>query len=167
MKWTILAAVTFFSYLSVPAQTLFPDKCIGTWNGVMKIYAKGKLRDSVSIKFTVARKNDTVWTWHTQYISAKMPVSKAYTLRLKNKAANEFITDEGDGILLNEYVSENKMYSQFETQGFYLTSTYELVAEHVLVFEVTSATKSMAGGGTDVINYSVNNIQRVVLKREN
>ncbi|SOD91764.1 hypothetical protein [Spirosoma fluviale] len=92
-----------------------------------------------------------------------MPVVKDYTLRLKDAAKHEYVTDEGDGVVLADYLFGNKLYSVFETQGIVLTSTYELIGDK-LIFEVTSGRKQ-AEPSQGVINYSVDNLQRVVFKK--
>ena len=68
-----LFCIGFFNDLH--AQDLFPDKCLGIWEGTMYIYGKGALRDSVQIEFTAAETDDPkAWTWKTQYLSEKMPM---------------------------------------------------------------------------------------------
>ncbi len=145
------------------AQKTFPDKCIGNWKGVMQIYSKGILKDTVTVLLTVKKQTDTSWMWKTDYISTKMPVTKNYMLRLKDKINGIYSTDEGDGIELKDYLIDNKLYSIFETGGIMLTSFYELRGKE-LYFEVTSG-KKIVEDAKEVINYSVNNVQKVVFKK--
>ena len=147
------------------AQKTFVDQCLGQWKGMMYIYSRSKLVDSVLVRFTAAPtdKPDT-WTWKTEYISEKLPMVKDYMLRLKDAAKGRYVTDEGDGIELSEYVFGNKMYSVFETGGILLTSSYEIRGRE-LIFEVTSGEK-LEATNEEVTNYSTNNLQRVVLHRE-
>ncbi|WP_461130342.1 hypothetical protein [Spirosoma aerophilum] len=148
------------------AQSSFGDACVGRWKGVMHIYSKGILRDSVPVRLTVAPTNSpNAWSWKTEYLSVKTPVVKAYTLRLKDAAKHEYVTDEGDGVVLADYLFNNKLYSVFETQGIVLTSTYELSGDK-LVFEVTSGRKHPEPVQS-VTTYSVDNLQRVVFKKAN
>ncbi len=62
-----------------------------------------------------------------------------------------------------DYLFNNKLYSIFETQGVFLTSSYEL-RDKDLIFEVTSGKKTST---TDqqINNYSVDNLQRVIFKK--
>jgi hypothetical protein len=157
--------VTFIVLMfKVNAQTDFITKCIGKWHGTMYIYASGKLRDSVKVELTIA-KTDTpnLYTWKTEYKSEKMPMVKDYKMKLSDTKPNCFITDEGDGIELENYLFNDKLYNIFETEGIMLTSSYECVNEN-LVFEVTSGKKT-ENSNKDVINYSVLNLQRVVFSR--
>jgi hypothetical protein len=160
---TILSIALIFTITLADAQTLFPNKCIGNWKGVMKIYSKGVLKDTVTVLLTIKKQTDTSWMWKTEYISTKMPVTKNYTLRLKDKINGIYITDEGDGIELKDYLFDNKLYNIFETEGIMLTSFYELRGKE-LYFEVTSGKKIVADA-KEVINYSINNIQKVVFKK--
>jgi hypothetical protein len=162
MKKLVTIALLFISTFS-NAQTLFPNKCIGNWKGVMNIYAKGVLKDTVTVLLTIKKQTDTSWIWKTEYISTKIPVTKNYILRLKDKANGIYITDEGDGIELKDYLFDDKLYSIFETEGIILTSFYQLIGKQ-LIFEVTSG-KKLIEDAKEVINYSVNNLQKVVYKK--
>jgi hypothetical protein len=163
MKKLFTITFVFISILTY-GQELFPDKCIGTWKGTMLIYGRGVLRDSVKVTFTVAKSDKpNEWIWRTEYHSEKMPMTKDYLLRLKDAEKKIFVTDEKDGIELQDHLFGSKLYSMFETQGIYLTSSYELRKDEI-IFEVTSGKKIESGSGT-VINYSVDNLQRVTLRK--
>lgn len=159
-------AIVFFLFTSfaVQSQNHFPDKCIGIWKGTMMIYGRGILRDSVKVTLTVKKsEKPNEWMWRTEYHSEKMPMTKDYVLRLKDAEKNIYVTDENNGIELQDYLFGNKLYSVFETHGTYLTSSYELT-NNELIFEVTSG-KRIDPNGQEVTNYTVDNLQRVVLKR--
>ena len=149
----------------VQAQVSFGDRCIGSWEGMMYIYSKGTLKDSVSVRLTVQKANTSnTWTWKTEYLSAKLPMTKDYILRLPDPSTNKYITDEGDGIELTDYLYGNKLYSIFETHDVFLTSTYEL-HDKELIFEVISGKKE-ASTHPEINTYSTDNLQRVVLKKK-
>jgi len=146
------------------AQNNFVQKCSGNWQGTMYMYHDGKLRDSVPIKLTVANTADTgVWVWKTEYLSEKFPMVKDYKLKVKDSAKNIYLTDEGDGLTLDNYVVADKMYSLFETEQIFLTANYEL-RDDKLIFEVTSG-KKLTATHPEVNNYSVSDVQRVVFSR--
>lgn len=154
----------FFLSKSTVAQQTFVEKCLGGWQGTMYMYNDGIVEDSVPVKLTVAATKDTgVWVWRTEYLSVKSPMVKDYTLKMKDKAKKIYVIDEGGGLLLENYVFSQKMYSLFETQQVYLTATYELIGEN-LVFEVTSG-KKLTATHPEVNNYSIANVQRVVLQK--
>jgi hypothetical protein len=163
-KNIFLILIAMISITMVHAQS-FPEKCIGTWNGVMRMYSRGTLKDSVKVVLTVAKGSQpNEWTWKTEYLSEKFPMTKDYVLRLKDAEKNIYVTDEKNGIELIDYLFDNKLYSLFETENIFLTSSYELRGKE-LIFEVTSGKKT---GASDqpVTNYSVDNLQRVVFKKK-
>ena len=145
------------------AQTNFADKCLGVWNGTMQIYRHGELKDTVKVKLTVAKTATAGdYTWKTEYLSPTRPMTKDYILRVKDAAKGIYVTDEGGGVELDNYLFGDKLYNVFEVQGVTLTATYELRGKD-LIFEVTSGKKS--GEAKGVTNYSVDNLQRVVFKK--
>ena len=160
-----IAFCILFSWLSLNAQTSFPEKCLGIWTGTMHIYNRGLLVDSVTIKLNVTRTNapDT-FVWKTEYLSEKFPMVKDYKLVISDAGKGVFITDEGDGIILMDYLFENKLYSVFETQGILLTSTYEWLGNQI-IFEVTSGKELQTTHG--VKSYSVLNLQKAILRKMN
>jgi hypothetical protein len=163
-KILLFTYMLFFTGLLLNAQSSFADNCIGTWKGVMYIFKSGIVKDSVSVRLTVGKHKDAgAWTWKTEYLSQKMPVTKDYVLRLKDAEKNTYVTDEGGGVELQDYLFGNKLYCVFETGSILLTSTYELKGND-LIFEVTAG-KKIAAEKNELINYSVDNLQRVVFTR--
>jgi hypothetical protein len=162
MKKSFLFLICCWLSTAVFSQTLFPDRCIGKWSGMMQIWQRGELKDSVKVAFTVARLTDSSWQWRMDYLSPARPMTKDYVLR--KKSATRFVTDEGDGILLDEFVFGNKMYCLFKVGGSTLTAVYELLGNGEMLFEVTSAgapTPTVSG----VENFQVTSVQKVLLKR--
>lgn len=156
----LLQGISLNSY----SQEYLPDKMTGTWNGFLQIWSNGQKKDSVQVKLTILRIEKESWQWRMEYLSDKAPMVKDYRLKVKDREKNIFITDEGDGVELEDYAFGNKMYSLFETQDYWLTSTQEL-RNGKLIFEVTAGKKS---GVLDkgVTNYSVTSMQRAVLSRQ-
>ncbi len=152
-----------FSCSKLYAQENFADKCIGKWEGIMYMYGKGQLRDSLPVELDVQKTNKSdTWLWKTTYLSKTMPAVKDYKLVLKDAVTQTYATDEGNSIELMDYYFNNKLYSIFETHGVMLTSSYELQGNQ-LIFEVTSGKK--IDENKEVNNYSVLNLQRVIFKR--
>lgn len=130
----------------------------------MYIHINGAVKDSIPIQFTAApTETENTWIWKTEYVSEKYPVVKDYKLVLHDSTKNIYHMDEGDGLILLNYVIGNKMYCLFEIEDQYITASYELSGEN-LIFEVTVG---LLAGETaaDVTNYSIQNVQRVVLSR--
>lgn len=165
LQFALIALSVLFScfYTNVNAQQCFPDKCTGKWEGMMYIYGKGHLRDSVPVQLIVLKTTlpDT-WIWKTSYLSETNPMEKNYKLVLKDSATQTYITDEGNGVEIRDYYFNNKLYAVFETHDVMLTSSYELL-NNQLIFEVTSGKKIEEKN--EVTTYSVLNLQRVVFNK--
>lgn len=164
-KLILISLIIFFNCMhgSIHAQGFFADKCVGKWEGIMYLYGKGQLRDSVPVQLLVEKTSlPGTWTWKTSYLSKTNPMEKNYRLILKDTATQTYHTDEGDGVVLIDYYFNNKLYSVFETHDVMLTSSYELQGGQ-LIFEVTSGKKFEENNG--VTNYSVLNLQRVVFRK--
>lgn len=167
MKYLLLAlAITLGFHLASFAQATFPEKYLGVWEGNMRMMSQGKIKDSVEVIFTIAKTDeDEAWMWRTEYLSEKFPMLKDYVLRVEDKENKVYMIDEGEGLVLYDYMFGNKLYSVFETGGFLLTSSYEFRLDEI-VFEVSSG-KLIGDGKQEVNNYTVRNLQRVVLRRKN
>jgi hypothetical protein len=146
-----------------PPEPTFGERCRGQWAGTMQLYHQGQLRDTVPVQFTVAPLADTAWTWRMEYRSVKYPQVKDYVLRLLDRAKGHYVVDEGGGLVLDDYLIGNKLYSVFEVKGNLLTASYELLGEQ-LVFEVTAGQK-LPDARAGVFSYTTVSVQRVVLKR--
>ncbi len=165
MKQGISFILTLIVTINTSAQSTFGERCLGSWEGMMHIYSRGALKDSVLVRLTVEKTNTSnAWTWRTDYLSARMPMTKDYILRLPDPTKNKYITDEGDGVELTDYLYGNKLYSIFETHEVFLTSTYELIGNE-LIFEVTSG-KMEPITSSEIKTYSTDNLQRVVFKKK-
>lgn len=163
-KFLLILILSLGIWQQLPGQPLFGNRCLGVWEGTMFIYSHGELKDSVAVRLTVAQTADPhAWTWKTEYLSEKLPMVKDYTLRLKDQTKNLYVTDEGEGLELQDHLFGDKLYCVFETEGILLTSTYELIGDR-LIFEVTAG-KILPGSVQQVTNYSVNTLQRVVFKK--
>jgi hypothetical protein len=165
MKKLFILILLNLCFISINfAQTNFADKCLGIWKGTMFVYNRGELKDKVDVQLTVVKTaKDGDYTWKTEYFSKTRPMTKDYILRVKDLAKGIYITDEGGGVELINYLFENKLYNVFEVRGVTLTATYELKSKKELVFEVTSGKKIDEVKG--ITNYSVDSLQRIVFKK--
>lgn len=146
------------------SQELFPDRISGEWNGMLLLWKNGELQDSVVVQLTVRPLGGDTWQWKMHYKSAMRPMVKDYRIRLLNRSTNTFITDEGNGIELEDYSFGDRMMSMFETRETWLTSTQELYGDR-LIFQVTAGKKSRTLE-EGVTNYSVTSLQRAVMTRK-
>lgn len=155
--------VLFSGARAQSAELNFPERCLGIWEGTMLIYQYNTVKDSVPIRFTAAKTEvDSIYTWKTEYFSTTRPMVKDYKLIVDDLKKGRYLLDEGDGVYLIEYNVGNKLYSLFQVNNIYLTSTTELI-DGKLRFEVTSGREENELNG--IKNYSYTNVQRVVMHR--
>ncbi|MEQ3655932.1 MAG: hypothetical protein ABNH00_08715 [Dokdonia sp.] len=161
------AIVVFGLFLGpiVLGQSFNLEAVEGAWKGTLEMYSLATKKDSQpEVTLTIQPLiKDSVWVWRTDYISEQYgTISKDYTMRVIDHTAGTYILDEGDGILLEQQLSGNAMYSIFEVQDQILTAKYTFHQDEI-EFEVCNSTKSQ--DTTDVLSHRVENIQRVILKR--
>lgn len=142
-------------------ESIFPEKCLGNWEGTLYIYKFNKVQDSLKATFTVAKTEvPGTYTWKTEYLTPERTIVKDYKLVVDNLEEGRYILDEGDGIELMAYHVQNKLYSLFKLKDIYLTASTELTGDQ-LVFEVTSG-KEYNITGQEIANFSFTNVQRAV-----
>lgn len=147
----------------VKIDLLFPEKCLGLWEGEMEIYNLGILRHKVKVRFTAAKtKTPNIYIWKTEYLSKKTPGVKDYKLIVDDAKSGRYILDEGNGIKLIQYAVDNKMRCLFEVNNMYFTSITEIL-DNKLIFEVTSGEKIQEIKG--IKNFSFTNVQRMILNK--
>ncbi|MBM3178115.1 MAG: hypothetical protein FJZ78_08930 [Bacteroidetes bacterium] len=152
-----------FSFQGVVSRSLLPDRMVGHWRGHLQVWSKGVKQDSVAVELTIAPLGQDRWKWRMDYKSEKNPMVKDYELRIKDRAQQIYLTDEGGGVVLEDYVFGNKMFSFFKTHDVWLSSTHELV-DGKIIFEVTAG-KQLNDSSAEVVNYSMTTLQRAVLFR--
>lgn len=165
MKKTISILLTFICLNSFAQQINIVD---GKWKGNLIIWKENKIMDSVPTELTIKTIiKDSVWKWKTEYFSATTPVTKDYSLRVVDKQKGIYITDEGDAIELMNYTFGNKLYSNFETSGILLTSSYEWIGNDI-IFEIASGKKTETISiNNEITNFTVKSLQKVIFKKIN
>ncbi len=77
MKICLVTAMVIPTLIFAQGQLTFPEKCLGEWHGMMQLYERGIVSDSVEVKLSVT--NDSLlgmYHWKTEYISEKYPITK-------------------------------------------------------------------------------------------
>ena len=143
----------------------FPERCIGEWEGYMKIYVKGSVVDSIFTKFTCKKTDvENEFIWKTEYLSEKQPVIKDYKLIKDKNNKGVYKLNEGNEITLLLTEGENQIHSTFKVDEFVLNSTNQLLNDKLIFEIVTSKPQDTID---QVINYSILNIQRTEFIRVN
>ena len=156
-----LTTITIHSF----AQSTFPDRCVGHWEGRMVWWAQGLARDTVPVEMDIVPLDDTLgWSWKTVYITPNQSIVKDYRLFPDPEQEHAFLLDEGDGIVLASFVFGDRMYSSFEVSGNWIQSCYILDGDQ-LNLELTAGMKAEMTA-EEIQNYSVGTLQWSELYRK-
>lgn len=171
-----LLFLSFFCSFGIVAQTEpnanFPDDYFGIYKGTLEIEAENGIRE-IPMELHL-KPTDTIGKYHYTLIYGEgdMRQERKYTLRDEDPEKGRFTVDENNGIVLDDKLMGNKLYSLFEVQGNLLTTFITFHQDH-LVFEITFANKenrrvSQAENEekTEVISYPISTVQRGILKKQ-
>lgn len=165
MNKIVITILSLFLSSIVLGQSLDLKEVAGIYKGKLEMYnlaTKQASQPEVTLTIVPIVK-DSIWKWRTDYKSDRYgAVTKDYTLRVVDHNTGKYILDEGDGILLEQQLIANAMYSIFEVQDQILTAKYTFNKD-AIHFEVCSSTKSK--DTTTVLSHRVEIIQSVVLTR--
>jgi hypothetical protein len=128
----------------------FPDDWIGSYEGKMFWYAGNNKKAEIPIRIEISKTEDPKRLhWKTTYDSTeavpKKIVKDYYLISNDSLGKNHFILDENNGILINQILIDNTLYSSFEilsdvqnVSSNHLLSIDRLVDKNQLYHEVIS-----------------------------
>jgi len=128
----IILVISFFTNNSLFAQvktqgTNFPASWLGTWAGEMYIMkANSHIVDTVDVTFEfLPTKAVNRWMYKMTYKNPKYGnIVKAYELSKPDSLPqNTYLLDELDGIMIEEILMGNSLYSTFSVSDYRLFST--------------------------------------------
>ncbi len=171
-----LLIFTMFFTISGHTQTVsepnFPDDFFGIYKGTLNI-ASSRGPSTYPMEFHLLP-TDSIGKYHyiLIYGDGDMRQERKYTLLTKDAAKGEYVVDENNGIVLDDKVIGNRMYSLFEVQGTILT-TFITFEENHMDFEIVATQRENSKTTfaeneekTEVISYPVSTIQRAVLIKQ-
>lgn len=137
IAFTILIWVNF-GYLFAQADSLvFPAAWQGYWVGDLVISTVQGEAQRVPMSLRIDALSDERYTYTIVYGTDTPENTRPYYLKAVPGNPGHFETDEGNGIVLDDYFINGKLYSRFEVMGNLLLSTLEQQGEH-LVYEIIS-----------------------------
>jgi len=105
------------------------------------------------------------FVWKTSFQFGGFPVLKDYKLLTIDLSRGFFLIDEGP-IKLDSYLRKNAFYSQFEANGFRLTSTDRLAGDALSIEYLTFEISPNSTTSSDrVTNYPFVAIMRCIMQR--
>jgi hypothetical protein len=131
------------------AQT-FPDSYIGYWRGDLQIYKGSKVLQTVKFGLEVFPADSGRYDWIITYGDSGQD-RRSYVLVPIDIAKGHWAIDEDNGIVIDMYVTGNKVTSLFSVMGNMIQISYwregdELVME---LFSYPEKEESKTGKGTE------------------
>lgn len=168
----MLLASLHFALLGLQnPQSSLPDEWFGTWKGKVKLQGSDTKEREVGMELSVGKvpgSQDASWTI-TYTDGAKKDV-RAYVLSPVKDKPNRFVTDEKNGIVLDDTLIGNTLYSQFKVQETLLHVRFRLSGKSMEVemcsysFKEARSTSATASG-EKVDSYHLRSVQSGVLKK--
>lgn len=135
-----LIALPFFAAAQENSPT-FPDSYFGIYKGDLEIFTeRGNYKIPMEFHMLPTDSLKT-YTYTLVYGADAERQERRYSLIETNGTNGKYIVDEHNGIVLDNKVIGNKMFSLFEVQGNLLTTFITFEEDHLL-FEITFADKS-------------------------
>jgi hypothetical protein len=171
----ICCFLVFILSLSTQAQETFPKSWEGSYEGKLEIYKVNGIAMAPTMKFEIAQKTDSIYTWKMTYILNGKEDVRDYELILKDTEKGIYTIDEKNTILIDSYYRNGILTSFFEVMdSFIITSTQKLNSGE-LMFEIIAAqSKNSNKSGNkkyqgqqipEVTSYLVNGRQKALLKK--
>lgn len=180
---SIIVLLHFGTVLSGQEGNLrkFPEDWLGVWQGELEIYSGQTLVQKVPMKMELlATDSSDIYIWALIYGQDEVSGRRDYRLLPVDKSRGHWMIDEQNSILLDAYIYENQLVSNFSIidndpkKTTNLVSSYRLEGDN-LVFEVMVFTEDpiRKTGGIEinadkiplVYAYPMKGYQRAVLKK--
>lgn len=159
----------------------FPEEWLGVWKGELEIYSGQTLVQKVPMKMELlATDSSDIYIWALIYGQDESSGRRDYRLLPVDKSRGHWVIDEQNSILLDAYVYENQLVSNFSIidndpqKTTNLVSSYRLEGDK-LVFEILVFTDDpiRKTGGMEinadkiplVYAYPMKRFQKAVLKK--
>lgn len=124
----------------------FPDSWLGTYQGDMHILRAHSTKiDTVDVIFEfLATNHEKRWTYRMTYKSPKYgDIIKDYELiKPESLAKNIYLLDEKDGVLIEDVLMGNALYSAFSVAGSRLVSILRKEGDELFLEIFSSKAKS-------------------------
>jgi hypothetical protein len=171
----LLAVVAALLFFSQPAktQTGLPPSWDGIWKGETKLtWANGKVETAAMELDVSPIPGSNAKRWRVVYVFSDRREVRDYELRpATDGGAGRFIVDEKNGFLIDNYLANDTLYSQFTINHNLVTTRFELKGQTMAVELTMFDTRNprltkLTGGEFEVASFSPKYVQRGVLRRE-
>lgn len=148
----------------------FPKSWEGIWKGNLSIYKGEGKQQEIGMELHILPIDSTnTHTWTIVYVLEDKPSARNYELLTVDAAKGHYQIDEHNGIILDNYLMNNTLYSRFKVSNSILTSSYEKQGDSIIFTIISGNAKPIATtGGTSedippVDSYEIKVMQHAVL----
>jgi hypothetical protein len=153
--WQRAALVVGLTVLAAPlrAQSApFPESWVGTWRGTLTNYGGAdSIKLTVPVVLTIVRGNEPgAYRMRHVYNNDTTRGMKDYTLRTVDAAAGRYVTDENNGILIDETWTGGMLVGVFQVGDQVIESRSEIRGDSLvqdLIFWRAAAARTTNGSG--------------------
>lgn len=149
----------------------FPGNWVGKWTGTLDWYQGPVKRQSVKMELHILPTDSAdQFSWRLIY-GQQGKDNRPYLLKPYNKARGHWLIDEGNSIVLDQFLIGDRFCGSFTVDGNTILNTYSLEGDSLVVEFYNFQEKPIAiSGGRDstmpkVKTYGMRSFQRAVLRR--
>jgi len=164
--------VFFFGKSQETTETTFPQDFFGIYTGTLNIYA-AKATQEIPMEFhLLPTEINEQYIYKLVYGEGEQRQERDYLLQPKDADLGIYEVDEQNGIILENRVVGNKMYTLFEVQESLLTTFITFEKDHLLfeiVYSDTSKKETSGGQEEDVpvvTSYPISVVQKAYLIKQ-
>jgi hypothetical protein len=148
----------------------FPKSWLGKWSGTLDWYQGPVKRQSVKMELHIlATDSADQFSWRLIY-GQQGKDNRPYLLKPFNKSKGHWLIDEGNSIVLDQFLIGDRFCGSFTVEGNTILNTYSLAGDSLVVEFYNFQEKPIAiSGGRDsplpkVKTYGMRSFQRAVLR---
>ena len=172
----VISIVFCMSFLHAQTDSLrFPAAWQGEWIGDLIISNGGGELQRLPMILKISPVNDSTYTYTIVYGEDTAENTRPYFLIERDQSIGHYKMDEDNGIILDDFFINNKLYSRFEVMGTLLLSTLEKRDDHLIYEIIAGPSEPILITGDTIINneeippvnnYGVNVQQRAILTKK-
>jgi hypothetical protein len=156
---------------AIPASAQILPQFHGTWVGSCDYTQVDGTNEVVSLTITIAPLSATEVSWGLNYQGGSIgTLVKNYVLRAVDVAANHYVLDEQNGILIDEYLFGDRLVSSFDVGNDTRLAASTTVDGNTMHFENVAyggrQVNRTRGGGVAVLSYGAQSIESCDLLRQ-
>jgi hypothetical protein len=156
---------------ALPASAQILPQFHGTWVGSCDYTQVDGTTEVVALTIAIAPISPTEVTWGLTYQGGSVgTLVKNYVLRAVDVAANHYVLDEQNGILIDEYLFGDRLISSFDVGNDTRLAASTAVAGPSMHFENLAyggrQVNRSRGGGVTVLAYGAQSIESCDLVRQ-